>query len=179
MTAPLSLSAAHPLDPLSAQEFAQTAAILRRDADVGASWRIASIELREPAKTLSRDYLPGEPIERAAIAVAWDRATNVAVKAVVSLTQDAIESWAPQPGRQPNATLDEWHECETAMLAHPAVIAALAARGVTDLSLVLIDMWTFGRHAIPQQWLDRRVGWCDVWLRESADSNPYRIWSAA
>ena len=38
----------HPLDPLSADEIRQAAAILRRDHDVTDRWRFASIELREP-----------------------------------------------------------------------------------------------------------------------------------
>ena len=40
----------HPLDPLSAEEIRQVAAIVRRDRGVGAGWRFASIELKEPAK---------------------------------------------------------------------------------------------------------------------------------
>ncbi|HWG60481.1 MAG TPA: hypothetical protein VG253_02095, partial [Streptosporangiaceae bacterium] len=44
------VSPAHPLDPLTAGEIRQTAAILRRDHGVGATWRFASIELREPGK---------------------------------------------------------------------------------------------------------------------------------
>src|SRR6476661_6356584 len=44
----------HPLDPLSADEIRQAAAILRRDRKIGDGWRFASIELKEPAK----DVLP-------------------------------------------------------------------------------------------------------------------------
>ena len=40
----------HPLDPLTAEEIRQAAAILRRDRGVGGTWRFASIELKEPAK---------------------------------------------------------------------------------------------------------------------------------
>ncbi len=43
----------HPLDPLSADEFRQAAAILRRDHGVGERWRFASIELKEPVKGVS------------------------------------------------------------------------------------------------------------------------------
>jgi hypothetical protein len=39
--------ATHPLEPLSADEFRQTAAVLRRDSGVTESWRFASIELKE------------------------------------------------------------------------------------------------------------------------------------
>ena len=57
--------------------------------------------------------------------------------------------------------------------ARVEVIAALAARGITDLSLVLIEVWTYGRALMPEQYRDRRVGWCDVWHRATPDGNPY------
>ena len=44
----------HPLDPLSADEIRQAAAIVRRDRTIGDTWRFASIELKEPSK----DALP-------------------------------------------------------------------------------------------------------------------------
>ena len=59
------------------------------------------------------------------------------------------------------------------MRDHPDVIAALAERGITDLSLVLIDVWTYGKGLMPEQWRDRRLGWCDVWCRATPDGNPY------
>ena len=42
--------AQHPLEPLSADEFRQTASILRREGLVGDTFRFASIELKEPPK---------------------------------------------------------------------------------------------------------------------------------
>jgi Cu2+-containing amine oxidase len=40
----------HPLDPLTAAEIRQAAAITRRERGVGDDWRFAAIELKEPAK---------------------------------------------------------------------------------------------------------------------------------
>ena len=60
----------HPLDPLTAAQIRQVAAILRRDRGIGGSWRIASIELREPAKDV---LAAGEVTGREALAVCWDR----------------------------------------------------------------------------------------------------------
>ena len=59
------------------------------------------------------------------------------------------------------------------MRAHPDVIAALATRGITDMSLVLIEVWTYGRAVMPERYRDRRLGWCDVWHRASPNGNPY------
>ncbi len=59
------------------------------------------------------------------------------------------------------------------MRAHPQVRAALAARGVTDPDLVLVDMWTYGAHLVPPAHAARRLGWCDVWVRAAPGANPY------
>ena len=164
----------HPLDPLSADEIRTVAAILRRERDVARpGWRIASIELREPTKELVRAFSPGDPVERQARVIAWRTDEGTAFVGVVDLTGDKLASWEARPGRHPNATVDEWHECDEAMRRHPEVIAKLAERGITDPELVLIDVWTYGAHLVPEAYTGRRVGWCDLWVRGAPDANPY------
>ena len=164
----------HPLDPLSAEEFRAVAQLLRREKDVARPhWRIASVELREPTKDVVRAFRPGDPIVREARVVAWNTDDGTAYVGLLSLTDDALLSWDAQPGKQPNATVDEWHDCDAAMRRHPDVLAALAKRGITDPDLVLVDVWTYGAHLIPTAYAGRRIGWCDIWLRDSHDSNPY------
>ena len=55
----------------------------------------------------------------------------------------------------------------------PRCLPALQARGITDPSLVLFDVWTYGKAMMPEQWRDRRLGWCDLWMRETPQGNPY------
>jgi primary-amine oxidase len=159
----------HPLDPLTAGEIRQAAAILRRDREVGASWRFASIELREPGK----DAPAERAASREAIIVCWDRSDGRAYRAVVSLTGDGVTAWEYLPGQHPNMTVDEWHECDHVLRAHPALVEALARRGITDLSLVLTDMWAYGAALVPERYRGMRVGWSDVWYRGSERGNPY------
>ena len=166
-------SPAHPLDPLTAEEIRQAAAILRRDREVGvvgSGWRFASIELKEPGKAA---LAAGEATGRDAIVVCWDRSDGQAYRAVVSLAGDAVTSWEHLPGQQPNMTIDEWHECDQVLRADPALAAALARRGITDMSLVLTDMWAYGAALVPERYRGLRIGWSDVWYRDSPDSNPY------
>ncbi len=163
----------HPLEPLDASEFRRTAAVLRRDRGVDASWRFASIELREPTKTEAKAWRPGAPVPRASLAVLWNRIDNRAYEAVVDLSGDRVESWTHVPDVTPNFTVDEYHDVDVAMKAHPDVVSALAARGITDLSLLLVDVWTYGKALMPEQWRDRRLGWCDLWYRATPDGNPY------
>jgi primary-amine oxidase len=167
----------HPLDPLTAGEIRQAAAILRRDRGVGGSWRFASIELKEPAKevlpALEAGQQAGRPAAREAIVVGWDRADGQAYRAVVSLTTDEVTRWEHLPGQHPNMTVDEWHECDEMLRAHPALAGALARRGITDMSLVLTDMWAYGAALVPERYKGLRLGWCDVWYRASEQGNPY------
>ncbi len=164
---------AHPLDPLTADEFRATAAVLRRDRGVDERWRFAAIELREPAKDVVRAFSPGDPIRREARVTCWSRDEATTYKALVSLTEDRVVSWEAVPGEQANMTVDEWHEAHETLIAHPDVVAALARRGITDLDLVLIDTWAYGHSLIPVEFQDRRVGWTDVWRRSTPLGNPY------
>jgi primary-amine oxidase len=165
--------AAHPLDPLSPAEYQRTAAILRRDQGITDSWRFASIELKEPAKAAVKAWKPGDAVPRRSLSVLWDRQTNQTYEAVVDVAGDRIDSWTHQPGVCANFTVDEYHEVDQALHEHPEVLARLAARGITDPSLVLFDVWTYGKAVMPEQWHDRRLGWCDLWMRATPDGNPY------
>jgi primary-amine oxidase len=164
---------AHPLDPLSSTEFQSTAAILRRDQGVTDSWRFASIELQEPPKAEVKAWKPGDAVPRRSLSVLLNRETNQTYEAVVDLLGDRVDSWTHQPGVCPNFTLDEYHDVDHALHEHPEVLARLAARGITDPSLVLFDVWTYGAAVMPEQWRDRRLGWCDIWMRETPEGNPY------
>jgi primary-amine oxidase len=190
--------ARHPLDPLTAREVSEVAEVLRRDRGVDPPrWRFASIELVEPGKTAvrefdqarARDPGTGRP-PREAQAVCWNRADGRAYRAVVLLTRlvaepvapgrgrvsligGSVAAWEELPGIQPNVTVDEWHECDEMLRAHPAVIAALARRGITDLTLVLTDVWAYGAALVPERYRGLRIGWSDVWRRGSPDGNPY------
>jgi primary-amine oxidase len=163
----------HPLDPLSADEIRQAAAVVRRDREVGDGWRFASIELKEPDKADLAELEAGRLVRREAQVVCWDRADGQARRGTVSLTTDQVTAWEELPGQQPNMTVDEWHECDEMLRAHPAVIEALARRGITDRSRVLADMWAYGAALVPARYAGRRIGWCDVWYRGSERGNPY------
>jgi primary-amine oxidase len=164
---------AHPLDPLSEDEFRSTAAVLRRDKGVSAAWRFASIELAEPPKVEVKAWRSGHPIPRRSLSVLWEKATNDVYEAVVDLVAGEVVSWTHVPGVCPNFTVDEYHDIDHVLHEHDGVREALAARGITDLSLVLFDVWTYGKQVMPEQWRDRRLGWCDIWMRATPAGNPY------
>jgi primary-amine oxidase len=161
---------AHPLDPLSPDEIRASVAVLRRDRCPGDRWRFATIELREPPKPALRG---DGPVAREAVALLWNREDGRAYKAVVSLTEDRVAAWEERPGEQPNMTIDEFHEVNATLRREPRLVAALAKRGITDMHRVILDTWAYGASLVPSEYGGRRVGWCDVWFRESEESSPY------
>jgi primary-amine oxidase len=167
------------LDPLSADEFATAAAILRREHDVeaggpGLGWRFASIELAEPTKVELRAFeRDGTTPGRRATVTCLNRTTNATYKSVVSLSADRVESFEHVPGVQANFTVDEFVECDQLLRTHPELLAALARRGITDIDLVFFDTWTYGDAVAPAEFRDRRLGWSDTWLKDGPGMNPY------
>ena len=132
------------------------------------------MEMVEPSKAeLAAFDDDGTRPPRLAEAVLVERAANAVYKGLVSLDEGTLLGGITSPGVQTNLTVDEWHEADEALRAHPDVIAALKARGVTDFDLVFMDTWTFGEVLIPEKYRDRRVGWSDTWVRGSTDANPY------
>ncbi len=168
------MAAQHPLDPLSAAEIELVAAAVQAAHGVAGGWRFASIELAEPAKDQLAEYdRGGQRPPRAAAAVVWNTGDGQAYRADVSLPAGELTGWQHLPGQQPNMTVDEWHECDEMVKAHPLVIEALASRGITDMSLVLTDVWAYGAELVPDRYRGLRIGWADVWCRGSHDGNPY------
>jgi primary-amine oxidase len=164
----------HPLDPLSVDEFRSVAGILRREHDVDAGWRFASIELLEPSKAELQAYEDdGAVPARRATVVCFERAANATYKSVVSVSADRAESFAHVPGVQPNFTVDEFVECDRMLREHPDFLAALANRSITDIDNVFVDTWTYGAAVAPPEYRDRRIGWSDTWLKNGPGMNPY------
>jgi primary-amine oxidase len=163
----------HPLDPLTAEELRRTTAILRREKEIDARWRFASIELKEPSKGVIRTFSAGGRVPREALVVLWNREDGQAYKAVVSLSEDSVVRWEHHRGEQPNITADELQECDEAFRGDARVVEALAARGIADLDKVLFDVWAYGGSLIADRYRGMRVGWADIWYRDHEDSNPY------
>ncbi len=148
-------------------------ATLRRDAGVTDAFRFTSTELVEPPKADVLAWQPGDPFDRRALTVLWDRGTSRTFEAVIDLPADEVISFTHIPGVTPNFTVDEWHDCDAALRGTPEVAEALAARGITDLDLCFFDVWTYGRAVMPAKYADRRLGWVDVWRRSVPGGSPY------
>ena len=163
----------HPLEPLSTDEFHVVRIALRRDSGVTDAFRFCSVELVEPAKQSVLAWQPGQEFPRLALAVLWDRATSRTFEGVVDLAADAVVSFTHIPDVTPNFTVDEWHECDNALRQNPRGRGRDGRARLTELDLCFFDVWTYGKAVMPPQYADRRLGWADVWRRDTPGGNPY------
>jgi primary-amine oxidase len=166
---------AHPLEPLTPAEIAAAVAVIRQDGRRTARFRFVTVSLNEPPKPVVLAHRPGAMFPREAFLVLLDNATGRGYEAVVDLTAGTVASFVPlADGVQPPIMLDEFVECEEAVKRSPAFRAALARRGVEDVSLVMVDPWSAGVYGDESaDDLGRRLSRALCWVRSEPADNGY------
>jgi primary-amine oxidase len=162
----------HPLDPLSAAEIERAWQIVQAERALGPRLRAIFVMLHEPAKKVALAHRPGDPVERAAFVVLIDSGAGTTYEAVVSLSEGRVVSWEHVPGVQPAIVLDEFVDCEAAVRADPRWQEAMRRRGVTDLSLAMVDAWSAGNFGFPED-EGRRLVRALTWVRRDPADNGY------
>jgi primary-amine oxidase len=151
----LQAQAPHPLDPLTFEEHWAVLEVLRAaeryDEDTG----IALVLLREPAKETVRAWRPGDPVARAALVVL--RQETETFEAVVDLDARRVRSWTRVEGGQAPWLAREFGALESVAKEHPEFIAAMARRGITDLTFIDCGVGPPGRFGLPEE-EGRRLG---------------------
>lgn len=150
-------TATHPLDRLAIAETEQAVTIVRADDRFGERMRFASLDLRQPPKAEVLAFTSGTSFSRAADVVLIDPSDGSTHEVVASLTDGAVTAWKRLEGVQPSIIVNEFFEAEEAMRNDPDFQAAMAKRGITDMSLVTIDPWTAGNYGDPLESNNRIV----------------------
>ncbi|MBV9354809.1 MAG: primary-amine oxidase [Chloroflexi bacterium] len=162
----------HPLEPLSAEEIAAAAEIVRIQRQLGPRVRFVTITLQEPPKQEVLRFDGSTPLDRQAFVVLLDNTTGTTCEAVVSLTRNTVADWQEVPNVQPAIMLDEFLECEQACKASPAWQEAMRRRGITDFELCMVDPWSAGNFGLDAE-TGRRLSRALTWVRASPDDNGY------
>jgi primary-amine oxidase len=164
----------HPLQPLISSEIQTAVKLLQALPSFTPATRIISIMLKEPAKELVYAWPDGKIPDREAVAVLFDNAANAAVAATLNLTVGAVVKMEQAPaGAQPTLSMDEQVECEQAVLASEEFKAALERHyGVTDPSLVMVDIWSAGNYGSEEE-RTRRLTRPLCFLRSDPTDNGY------
>ena len=146
------------------------AGAVRAHAD-GTDLLFSSITLVEPSKAARAAHRQGTPLDREARAVVVDRPDGV-VEVVVGTTAGDVRSWNRIEGVRPPLLFTESFHAMEAVRADERWRAALAKRGVTDVSGVQIDPWPPGAF---DDFADRntRLTRCLAYFRADPADNGY------
>ncbi|NOG72955.1 tyramine oxidase [Roseicella sp. DB1501] len=132
-------TAAHPLDPLGAEEITAATAALRQAGAADDATRFVAVELVEPAKSA---VLSGQPAPRRAHVVL--RRGAAMAEAEIDLATGRVTGPRPIPDVQSGVLLEEWELASKLTLADPAWQAAMRKRGYTAFDTLFCAPLTVG-----------------------------------
>jgi primary-amine oxidase len=161
-------SVTHPLEPLSAEEMKSAVKIVRDIKKPGPEVRFISVALKEPSK--AKPTVMAE--EREAFMVLYDSIHKMAIEAVISITGTAVKQWKQIPGVQPTLAVDEQIACEQAVLNSAEFREKIKKYGITDSSLVMVDIWSAGYYGNEEE-KDLRLARPLCFLRSDPTDNGY------
>jgi primary-amine oxidase len=147
----------HPFDPASAEEYLAGREILASAGLLTEPVRFAYYGLEEPAK---EEVLGGAPVDRRLRAFLLNLKTGESTDAVISLTEGSVVSArlidTGAEGQLPIID-SEYHLVEEIVAADPDWQAAMARRGLTDMSKIRICPITAGAFRAPAEDDERRM----------------------
>ena len=163
-------SVRHPLAPLTVGEAGQASRLALAAAGPGA--RLVYCALAEPAKRAVLAW-DGRPLPREARCVLYERPAGQTWVITVSLDNAAVIRKVLVPDVQPPLMAEEWIENTEQIKADPGFRAALARRGITDMSLVQVDPWPASNFGLEIDASGRRLARGVAYLLDGPGSNPY------
>ena len=163
----------HPLEPLSAAEIEASVQLLKKLPQFNENTRIISIALKEPLKDSVYRWPTVQNIDRESTAVCFDNAANQAYTIDLNLRTGASTIVAAPKGSQPTMSVDEQIECEQAVLNSTEFQEALRKHhGITDPSLVMVDIWSAGNYGSEED-SGRRLARPLCFVRSDRTENGY------
>ena len=121
--------ATHPLDPLTAREFAALKKLLLGPGGFGPDTIFSWVQLQEPSKEEVLAFQPGAPLHRQAFVVALSPEKKTAFEVVADLTEHRIVSTKDLDNLQPYLASSEFDRATAIINASADVRAALVKRG--------------------------------------------------
>ena len=163
-------SVRHPLAPLTVSEAGQASRLAL--AAAGPGTRLVYCALAEPAKQAVLAW-DGRPLPREARCVLYERPAGQTWVITVSLDEAAVVRKVLVPDVQPPLMAEEWIQNTEQIKADPGFRAALARRGITDISLVQVDPWPASNFGLEVDAAGRRLARGVAYLLDGPGSNPY------
>lgn len=162
----------HPLSLLTPEEVTRARSILLDAGELPPGATVVHVILIEPPKAQLATWGEGDPVERNVKVLVVPGPRLEMVECVVSVTSGELTDRRVIGGMRPALLFGESFRVMVACTEHPDYLAALARRGITDLSLVQIDPWPAGSFGYEVE-DGRRLARCISYLRETPDDNGY------
>jgi primary-amine oxidase len=150
----LATGVTHPLDPATGEEFLAGRDILAAAGLLGEHVRFAYYGLEEPPKGEVLAFRPGDEPRRALRAMLIDVTTGQSSDVVVSLTDAAVTSQRLLDHERDGAVpilLQDFVRAEEIVHADEGWLAAMARRGLTDVSKLRACPLTAGRYGFEDE----------------------------
>ena len=143
----------HPLEPLNPAEVGTAVGLLKAMPSFNDRTRIISVMLKEPPKDEVYQWPATISSRRDAIAILFDNGANRGERVTLDVTGGKVlgAELAPE-GAQPTLSVDEQIECEQVVLGSTLFLDALERHyGITDTSLVTVDIWSAGNYGAEEE----------------------------
>lgn len=158
----------HPLDPLTREEIAAAVGAIKDAGGLDETAWFETISLSEPSK----DELSAGQTERRAYVCCYEPSSNRTFNGTVDLSSGALREWKHVRDVQARIVPDEFSALLPIIQADPRFQAAVKARGVEDVSKILVECWGAGHFGIAEE-EGMRLAYCHCWLSNEAGDNPY------
>ncbi len=166
------MSASHPLSLLSPDEVRIARDVLDAAGELPEGSSVVHIVAVEPPKDELASWSAGDPVHRTVKALVVPGPALTMVELTVSVTEHRVVQRTVIEGMRPPLLLGESFAVMVACTEHPDYRAALARRGITDLTHVQIDPWPAGSFGYGVE-DGRRIARCISFLRDTDDDNGY------
>ena len=163
----------HPLEPLSGDEIAAAAGILRDELGIGERARFVFIMLHEPPKDAIHSWTPGTSVPREAEVIVRERGRMGVLEAIVSLTEGKVVRSERRDDVQAPISEEEFMAAEEIVLEDPRWQEAMRKRGVEDFSLAMLDPWAASFTVDEDHPSKRRICRPLTWVRSEPGEHGY------
>jgi primary-amine oxidase len=161
----------HPLAPLTVSE-ADIACRLALASGAGPDTRVVYCALAEPAKDLVVGW-DGQAVSRDVRCVLYERPARTTWLVTVRVSEAAVVGRVALPGVQPPIMIEEWVANAEQIKADPTFRAAMARRGIYDMSVVQVDPWPASNFGLDVDASGRRLARGVAYLLDGPACNPY------
>ncbi|MFP6747095.1 MAG: primary-amine oxidase [Alphaproteobacteria bacterium] len=166
------IAAYHPLDPLSADEVKAAADVVRGAEYFNAATKFETIELRYPDKAAVRGWDGAGRLPRRAFVCIYDTHTGAVRECLVDLDGGGLLNTSIIPNARTAVMLDEIIACAQNVAQNQDFIAAMARRGITDLSNIQVDPFSAGNFGFEDE-TEHRIVHCWAYYRNDPFDNGY------